>query len=479
MSKKKKASKKHDYKLLKMIGRPIYRFFESIFKLIDKIIVTPISKLILKVSKASNFTSRPIDRLLNNKSFLIVFSLILAFVAFVVIGNTTNTSINSSADIIYNQKINVLYNEQDYVVEGLPNTVDITMIGRRSDLYLAKQYPNDEIVADLRGLKPGSHEIKLKYNGSVSSVTYKLDPSTVTVVIYEKLSESRKVKEEVLFENKLDSKYTISDISFSMDDVYIKGAKYKLEKVANVKALINCKDIVINSDTLNATGSVTTTLKDVPLYAYDEENNPVDVEIVPGKIDATLVISSPSKEVPLRVEFEVSKDKEITSFGKAIENVTLSTNKVTIYGNKEDLEKISYIPVKLDVTNVSKDTEFNVNISKPSGVKEMSASSVVVKVTFGDVIEKTIENVAIQTKNLPSGYKAQAATKNDSVVTVKVKGTENNLKNISKDNIEAYVDLKDITALGEYSVKVLVKGEDNKATYTSQTNKVKIIVSKS
>ena len=66
---------------------------------------------------------------------------------------------NNSAEVLYNQKITALYNKESYVIEGLPETVDITLIGRRSDLYLAKQYPTDEVVIDLRNLKQGTHTV--------------------------------------------------------------------------------------------------------------------------------------------------------------------------------------------------------------------------------------------------------------------------------------------------------------------------------
>ena len=45
------------------------------------------------------------------------------------------------------------YNEEAYVIEGLPETVDITLIGRSSDIYLAKQYPTNEVSVDLRDFK--------------------------------------------------------------------------------------------------------------------------------------------------------------------------------------------------------------------------------------------------------------------------------------------------------------------------------------
>jgi len=462
---KKASSKKKNYKLLKKIGRAVYRFFEGIYKIFDKLLITPLSKLMILVGKLFKTNNRPFDRLLNNKIFLITFSLLLAFGVFIVIDKNADIMLNKSADVLTNQDLTALYNEEAYVVEGLPKTVDITLIGRRADLYLAKQYPNDEVIVDLRDLRPGSHEVSLKYNGSVSSVEYKLAPSSVAVVIYEKLTESRTITPEILYENKLDSKYTISNISFSRDEVYIKGAEYKLEEVAIVKALVDVRKIVNPS-------VGTTTLKDIPLVAYDADGEIVDVEIVPETIDATLEITSPSKEVPLKVD-----PTGDVVFGKSIESMTLSTTKVTIYGDEETLNNINSIPVKIDVNGLSKDTEFNVNISKPSGVKDMSTSTVVVKVKLSSISEKTVSDVSIETKNLGNGLVAQASSKEDSMIDVIVKGTSTNLKNITSDDITASVDLKGL-GVGAHEVEVEVSGDDVKLSYTPKKAKVKIIIKK-
>lgn len=111
--------------------------------------------------------------------------------------------------------------------------------------------------------------------------------------------------------------------------MYIKGPKYKLEQVAVVKALIDVKKIVNPS-------VGTTTLKEVPLAAYDVNGKKLDIEIVPETVDVTLTITSPSKEVPLKVipEGEVA-------FGKSLDAITLSQTKVTVYGDEETLKNIS------------------------------------------------------------------------------------------------------------------------------------------
>lgn len=464
MSKQTSKKKKKKSFLIK-IGRAIYNFLYGIYKVIDRYIITPITKVMLFITKIFKTSNKPFERLLHNKLFLITISLVLALLAFYINDNDANILMNNSAEVLYNQKITALYNKESYVIEGLPETVDITLIGRRSDLYLAKQYPTDEVVIDLRNLKQGTHTVPLKYNGSVSSVQYKLDPSTATVVVYEKISESRSIAKEILNENKLDSKYNITNVTFSRDDVYVKGAQYKVDKVAVVKALLDVKKIV------NPTTG-TTTLKDIPLVAYDDDGNKLDVELVPSKIDAKVEIDSPSKVVPITV----IPDGNVV-FGKSIDKIELSTKEVTIYGEKDALAKINSLPVKVDVEGIDKTTSYDLNLSKPSGVKTLSVQTINVRLTLGDTKEKKIESVKISTKNLGEGLKAEAATKTDSFITVIIKGTENNIKSITKDNIAASVDLQGL-GVGIHSVKVNVTGDDLKLSYTPAVTTIKIKITK-
>ena len=203
----------------------------------------------LWITKPFKNSSKPLDRLLNNKGVLLTLSLVISLIAFFHYDNIAERLMNNSADILYNQKVTALYNEEAYVIEGLPDTVDITLIGRKSDLYLAKQYPSDGVTVDLRGLKPGKHQVEIKYDSPVSSVNYKADPSTATVTIYEKLSISKKISTEILNADSINQRYNISNITFSSDEVYVKGAEYMLDKVATVKALVNLEKLELNIGT--------------------------------------------------------------------------------------------------------------------------------------------------------------------------------------------------------------------------------------
>ena len=444
---------------MKKIGKKIILFF-------DKWLITPITKLILLITDFVKDHGREIEKFINKKQTLIVLSLFFAFAVFVLVDQNSNTILNKSAEVLYNQPVTAEYNEEAYVIEGLPETVDITLIGRTSDLYLARQYTSSlSVSVDLRGLTPGSHKVKLNYTQglkALKSIDYKIDPSSANIVVYEKVSETRELDYDILHKDKLDNTLILDSVDLSRNDVIIKGASYKLKQVATVKALVDIDDI-------NNPKVGTFTLKEIPLIAYDSDGKPVDVEIVPNSIDAQIKITSPSKEVALQI---IPKGE--LAFGKSIKEFTPSISKVTIYGDESVINSIESIPVEIDVTNLSSSKTFNVNIDKPSGVRSISSKTVSIKVTLDDVITKEFTNMGISVENLNSNFKAYAINKEDREVTVVVKGSSNVVNNLDSKTIKVTVDLSSYTTPGEYDVDVKVTGDDLKLSYESKTKKVKI-----
>lgn len=449
---------------MKKMFSKIGRIFHHIGTFFDKILITPITKLILKITGFFKDNAKSIDRLMGRKSTLLVISLLLAFGVFVIIDKESNVIIDQYAEILYNQPVTAVYNEELYVVEGLPKTVDITLVGQKRHIFLAKQSPSKGVSVDLTGLKPGNHKVTLKYSQRLKSLDYKLDPSQVTVTIYNKESDTRSLTYDLLHQDSLDSKLYIDNVELDRTDVIVKGAKYKLDKVASVKALIDVTKFP-NAKNLNAG---TLSLKDVPLVAYDTNGKIIDVEIVPKTVSAKITITSPSKEVPIKI---VPSGK--VAFGKAIKSIDSSISSVVVYGDADAVNKIQQLEVEIDVKDLKNDKEYNVTLKKPSGITDLSVNTVKINVTVDNSITKEFNNISVSAENLASGLKAQAMSLEDSKITVIVEGSEDVINNLDPTTIKAYVDLKN-TGVGEHEVEVNVTGSDLKLTYKPKTKKVKI-----
>ena len=450
---------------MKKIGKIFANLFHRIGLFFDKLLITPITRIILKFMELSKSLAKGLDRLSGKKSTLLITSLLLAFIVFIYIDNESSVMIDQYAEILYDQPVTAVFNEELYVVDGLPKTVDITLIGQRRHIFLAKQSPSKGVTVDLTGLKPGTHKVSLKYTQRLKSLDYKLDPTQVNVTIYEKVSENRPLTYDILHQDKLDSKLYISNVEIDRSDVIIKGAQYKLDKVAAVKALLD-----INNIPNPKAGDIT--VKDIPLVAYDNDGNIVDVEIVPKTVTANVTITSPSKDVPIRIV-----PKGNLAFGKSIKTITPSISTITVYGEQASVDALQQLDVEIDVKGLEKDKDYNVTLKKPKGITDLSSKNVNVKVVVDNSSSKEFENISITTKNLDSAYKVQAASDSDRQVTVVVKGSEESLSNIKDSDITAYVDLKNYGE-GTHEVEVNVTGTDLKLSYASKTKKVKIVISK-
>lgn len=440
------------------------RTFKAIIKFFDKIIITPFSKLAYTITDKLSIKSGSFEKFLNRPNTLLYLSLILAFTTFLLIDNRVINLISSESIVLENQTVEVEYNDEAYVVEGLPEDVDIVLMGRKMDLYLAEQLGDHKLTLDLSDYGVGTHKVSIKYNNPVNNLDYIINPSEVTVVIYPKVSEVRTLSIDVLNTDKLDQTLVVSNVLLDRDEVIIKSHEAKLAQVASVKALID-----VNS--LNATQAGTYTLENVKLVAYDEKGTELsDIEIIPETVTATVTITSPSKVVPI----QIVPIGDVAP-GSAIESIESSVTQVTVYADETVLSSLNYIEVEIDVTGLNEDKTYQKVINKPNGARSISETSITINVKMEAETSKEFENIPIVFENLGSGLKVNAQREEDTKVTVSVGGVQSLLDKLEASDIKAYVDLEGL-GVGTHTVPVYVTGEDLKLTYTSKTQNIKIII---
>ena len=458
--------KKFLSKIFKTLGKTFKVFFRVLYRIIDLLLVTPLSKVVYKIGDMLGNRNSGFDKILNNPTTLLYISLIFALAAFFAVDLKVINLTETEAIVLSNQPIKVDFNEEAYVVEGIPETADIVLMGKKSSLYLAEQLGDHQLSLDLTGYSEGTHKVNIKYNNPINTLDFKLDPSRVTIVIHPKVSETRTLTTDVLNQDKLNNKLTISSVELSKTEVIVKSYEEKLSTVASVKA-------IVDANALNATTAGTYTLDNVKLVAYDENGTEITgIEIVPGNVTATVVITSPSKVVPINVV----PVGEVAS-GSAISSITPNVSTVTLYGDDAALKGIESIDVNINVKDLSQDKTFQETIVKPSGVRSMSETAVTIKVVMEKETSMEFKGVPIVLEGLDSTkFNALAASADDTKVDVVVKGVKTLLNKLKVEDITAYVDLSDLPA-GTWEVPVSVKGKDNKLTYTSRTTKVKIVIS--
>ncbi len=454
---------------MKKIGKAMVRFFKAIYRVIDKIIVTPISRLIFNVREYLRSKNIKLDYIFNRPNFMIYVSLILAVIMFVLIDSRVITLVESEAEVITNVPVIVNYNEEAYVVEGIPETVDIVLIGRKSDIYLAKQLGTNNVILDLSDYeaRESAYRVYLSYTKSIDSIDYKLDPSYVSVTIKDKISVTKDIDYDLINEQYLSEELSVESVELSRSEVVVKGSEDAINNIASVKALID-----LNNDTLSDVG--TYEVDNIRLVAYDEDGEVIDnIEIVPTTMTATITLDTYSKSVPIEVR---TTGTLVT--GRAIASILINNSNnysVTIYGDEEQISNIISVPVTINVDGEGANStrSYNVTISRPTGVRALSENNASITVTFGDERQKEVEISNVLSRNLASGYSANIVG-SESIVVI-VRGVQSVIDEIDASDINAYVDLTGYTP-GEYeNVPIQIENDDPRLNFVvSSTVTVRI-----
>ena len=454
-------------KAFKNIGKNLY-------KALDKLIITPISTLVYKIGVKLGKGSK-IEKLLNRPHVLLYLSLLFAILLFWLVDSQSVSFVNNDAEFLTNIPVKVQYNSSAYVIEGIPDVVDVTLIGKKSQLYFARQLGDKEVVVDLTDYQASDQpvRVKLSYNKPIDNLKYKIDPTYVSVIIKEKVSDNKTISYDLLNQDDLDPKLSVKNVELSKSDVIVRGSQETIDSIATIKALID-----LSSEEFTKAG--TYTMDNLNLVAYGTDGKIIDnVEIVATNISAKVELDSYSKRVPVRIHTTGT----LVS-GKAISSITINgTNAIdfetTIYGDEASLEKVEEIAVTIDVekqgNNGSKTSK--VTLPKPAGVRSISDETVSVVLNFGEAKQRTIKISNIQRRNVPNGLTANLLSELGDGIEVQVIGVESviNELDVNSSDITAYVDLTGKT-VGTYTVDVMVEGTDSRLQYIV-TKKVDIIIS--
>ena len=446
--------------------KKMINFFKLLFNSFDRYIIMPVTRFVFKITKIFSKPNKLFETWLSKSTTLLFLSLFFAITIFIVVDKKIITFSSQSAEVLKEQKINVKYNEEQYVVEGLPESVNVTLIGSKADLYIAKQSVNNGVTVDLTGLTPGTHKVNIEYEQGLTGIEYSVNPSIATVIIYKKVSDTRTLTYDLVNTEKLDNTLIVNNVKLNVDEVTIRGAEYKIEQVTTVKALIDLEQ-------LSAKEAGTQTINDIDLKAYDVKGNIVDVEFVPAKVNAEIDLASPSKTVPLNF---ISKGTLAT--GKAIGNYTFSQNEITIFGDSETLESIKSIDVEVDVSDIKEDSTFKVEIKKPTGVKSISTNYVTVTLDITDSSSEPVKfSVALSQINVAEGFTANPIDNENGFITVEVQGASSVLSTIDSSDIKVYVDLKGLGE-GTYTREIIVEGSNPLVTYKAKRTEATVTITK-
>ncbi len=369
-----------------------------------------------------------IDKTLFNRRYSKFVSLILAVMMYAVVNYNSRASIYTNtlrtAKDLTNLTVTAKYNADTFELSGLPETADITITGDATSVTSAANV-DGVIFADLEGLTEGTHEVKLEAEGYGANVSIKINPSTAVVTLKKKTTQAYDLSYDFINLDKMENIYSVGTPVFEFTRVNVRASKDTLNSIAFIKALID-----VSGQTADFT-------QDARLIAYDANGLPVVADIYPSTIEVTVPVTSPNKTVPIAVE--VTGD---IPEGQAIDSIEMDQQSVTIYGPESVLGQIDQVVVTLNASTITKDSTIMRPITLPAGVNSSNINQITVSIKLAEGSSRTIDDVKINYRNNVNNYKASTSD-NKTTTSVTVFGTEANIANITADNINVYVDMKD------------------------------------
>ena len=389
------------------------------------------------------WVSSLIDRIFFSTKYSGIFALVLACMAYFVATYDGSSNVLSSSKILSNIPINARYNSETFELSGLPNACEIVLTGEAANVNNASS-KKGYCQVDLEGYTEGTHTIKMNAVGYGDNVTTTVSPSEVTITLKKKTTMQFDLTYDFINQNQMDSRYILGEPEFNQGTkINIRASQDTLNSIALVKALID------------VSGQTSDFEIDAPLVAYDRNGQAVNAEIVPSSITASVSVSSPSIEVPIKLN-PIGQIPQ----GLAIDTAEIVDHQTTrIYAPDSVLNGISEVYVNFDMSTVSAnvDRDIILPVTLPPGVSASDVSVVNVRVALSTIDTRTMENVSLNAHN---NYNNLAVSDIDFMnVNVQLSGSLNNINNVDENDIEVYFEMPEEP--GTYDLPLFVEIKDN------------------
>ncbi|MET0785138.1 MAG: CdaR family protein, partial [Paenisporosarcina sp.] len=398
------------------------------------------------------------DKLMDSPWFLRITALLLAMFLFLS-AKSGDESLNAAnngtmTDVIRDIPVEVYYDDDNLVVTGVPETVDMTIEGPSSLVQTAKQLKDFTVFVDLRNLNMGEHEVLVQVENLYEKLDSNLDPAYIDVSIEEKVTKELRVDPE-FNDRLLAENFVVSSMKSNPERIQITGAKSVVESISYVKAT------VVGDHGLNETFTQKASVK-----VLDKDLSKLNVIIEPTEVEVTVEIEEYSREIPISLQ-QTGTIKD----GVVINELTPKTKTVRAFGNKAVIDNIDTLIVDVDVSALETPGTLKVKIPVPKGVTRISKEEIEVEadVTPAPADEKIIEedtaqiesrnfedvNIVVRGLNESDSYSFLEPENGELLVTVR--GNNTYLDSLEEKDFQLYVDASDAPT-GENQLDVQVEG---------------------
>lgn len=400
---------------------------------------------------------------LMNKSTLKILSLLIAILIWVVVKNVQDPMlvkvITSIPVTIVNESYLASKLEVPLLIEG-QDTVNVKVKGRES---VVKELAREDFtaVADMTQIismetTPRMVPVKVSCEGLLDS-DISVTPGNIQVDI-EKQTSVEKIIAVNTGDTVPDKNYEVGVLKANPEKVTISGPESIVNKIDRVVAMVDVSD-----------RKETRTELDSELKIYDKNQDELSEkqlsyldlkEIRNNKIKVTAEFWKAQNKISLKAESSGSP-----KHGYQVSEIKLVPDTISIAGTDEALQKLAEagntleIPGSMiDVSGKSSDFEVNIDLTEllPENTKlarDLNSSVIAtVKILPYNSQDFELPATQIQTENIPEDMDLVFGQEK---ITVRLKGKDEDLKNLKPETVQMKIDLKDYKE-GEYTVPVTV-----------------------
>ena len=366
------------------------------------------------------------------------------------------------------------YDKEAYVLEGANEKVDVLITGEQDVLDKIEGSKNNKVVLDLDNyvIPSTGKTFDYKFETDIEDKfdSYEVRPKSAKVTLETKFSKTIEVKTKLIKGEKLPSQLGIKNVIVENSKVVIKGSRKAINNVSMA-------EVVVDLATSNIKSPKAYTYENLAIKYYDSNYEEVDdIEIETDKTNIVLEVHEgkniidvySSKKVPVKVNLE-GEPTSGTAISKIVVNsVDYDQYMVNIEG--KGIDDILYLELDVDVSelNYSDSKVEYFSFAKSENIDKITfkgeiVSKLKVAVFLDEAKQKRITDVPIKVLNVPDGKTANIYNIEDAKSDVQVIGTESNLKDITVDDIELYVDIKyysSKTYTGGYELYVRARSDN-------------------
>ncbi|MGM9951297.1 MAG: YbbR-like domain-containing protein [Lysinibacillus sp.] len=295
------------------------------------------------------------DKLFDTPWALRSIALVLALALFFYVksGTDMDRAANTSPDVavLYNVPLEVYYDDENLLVTGLPQAVDVTISGSSQLIAQTKITQDYKVFVDLNSLMIGEHHVPIQDEGFSDKLDVSIEPKSVNIVIEERVTREFKVEPE-MSKRLLAEDYVLKDMTASPSSVMVTGAKSVIESISYVKATVAGEQ-----------GLKSPFEQEANVKVLNAELSRLDVVVEPAKVKVEVEIEEYSRDLPITIK-QTGQLKE----GISLERIFAEPAKVKVYGKKGLIDELEELVVEFDVSDLEKSGAHEVTVKLPEGV---------------------------------------------------------------------------------------------------------------